>query len=546
LIPETTMTGQTPHLGIAYLAAEQAQKHVTVNEALARLDALVHLTVKSRVIGMPPASTQEGDRYIIPSAATGAWTGHQDKIALWSGGDWIFINPSAGFQAWVKDESKLYIHDGTAWMLQTVSLQNLPLLGVGTAADSSNPFSAQLNSALWTALPIASGGTGDLRYVLNKQASANTLSMLFQSGYSARAEAGLVGNDRFTLKVSPDGSAWHNAVVIDNAGGQLGIAGNPSGADAVQVFGNGMVSTAPGIGFYRTGGTTTGRVGLDYATGLNHVLTNTAGAVSYFYEAQPAAGAGAIISYFRYSNITGACYFNVNKGDNTSATSARLSGGTGNSFINALGGNFGVGTGSPVDRLAVAGNIVPQSDNAYSCGKSGYRFTEIWAVTGTIQTSDARLKTAIADTPLGLDFINRLRPVSYRWRAASNIVERVVIEVGEEDIDTGETDEDGNPVPHKGPVTSETDIVTGQREGKRTHHGLIAQEVKAALDAMGCGDFAGYIKTDLDDTDSEEGLRYDQFIAPLIKAVQELSAKVEALEAEKPLRRRKPPDELVA
>jgi hypothetical protein len=66
--------------------------------------------------------------------------------------------------------------------------------------------------------------------------------------------------------------------------------------------------------------------------------------------------------------------------------------------------------------------------------------------------------------------------------------------------------------------------------GARTHYGLIAQEVKAALDAAGAGDFGGYIKTDASDPESEEGLRYDQFVAPLIRAVQELTVRVNALE----------------
>jgi hypothetical protein len=83
----------------------------------------------------------------------------------------------------------------------------------------------------------------------------------------------------------------------------------------------------------------------------------------------------------------------------------------------------------------------------------------------------------------------------------------------------GEPNEDGNPA-----------TKTIPRPGTRTHYGLLAQDVKAALDKAGAGDFGGYIKTDLNNPESEEGLRYDQFIAPLIRAVQELSARVEALE----------------
>ena len=68
------------------------------------------------------------------------------------------------------------------------------------------------------------------------------------------------------------------------------------------------------------------------------------------------------------------------------------------------------------------------------------------------------------------------------------------------------------------------------RAGKRTHFGLVAQEVKAALDAAGVGDFAGWVLADKDDPASAQGLRPDQLLAPLIRAVQELTARVAALE----------------
>jgi hypothetical protein len=74
---------------------------------------------------------------------------------------------------------------------------------------------------------------------------------------------------------------------------------------------------------------------------------------------------------------------------------------------------------------------------------------------------------------------------------------------------------------------------TVSRPGVRTHYGLLAQEVRAALDGAGAGDFGGYIKMDVGDPESEEGLRYDQFIAPLIRAVQELTEQVATLEAQR-------------
>ena len=157
-------------------------------------------------------------------------------------------------------------------------------------------------------------------------------------------------------------------------------------------------------------------------------------------------------------------------------------------------------------RITSTGNTQPGADNSYTLGASGVRWSAVWAANGTIQTSDAREKNNITNSSLGLNFINSLRPVSYSWNVGSNVV-------------TSVTNENGD----------NTTIITPQT-GTRTHWGLIAQEVKIAVDAAGV-DFGGWVLSDKDDPDSQQALRYDQFIAPLIKAVQELSAKVQLLES---------------
>ena len=170
---------------------------------------------------------------------------------------------------------------------------------------------------------------------------------------------------------------------------------------------------------------------------------------------------------------------------------------------------FSVGSALQVE-ISTAGNMYPYTDNAISCGQVGNRWSSIWAANGTIQTSDATQKTDIVDTDLGLDFITALRPVSYKWKVGQNIVQ----------VPDNLTEASDGCKDH--PVVA--------RPGVRTHYGLIAQEVKAVL---GDKDFGGYIDEGYaDGVEGEKGLRYDQFISPLIKAIQELNAKVEALTAE--------------
>ena len=71
---------QTPHLKLDYLLPEQAQKHITVNDALRRLDGLVQLSVKNRTTIIPPSEPENGDRYLVGPQAQGAWEG---QAAIW-------------------------------------------------------------------------------------------------------------------------------------------------------------------------------------------------------------------------------------------------------------------------------------------------------------------------------------------------------------------------------------------------------------------------------------------------------------------------------
>lgn len=98
-------------------------------------------------------------------------------------------------------------------------MQNLALLGLGTMADASNPFSAKLNAALWTAKTTAEGGTGDLFYTMNKEAAGDDLGLALQTGFVTKALLGLFGSDRFRLAVSPDGSTFFDGLIVDNMSG---------------------------------------------------------------------------------------------------------------------------------------------------------------------------------------------------------------------------------------------------------------------------------------------------------------------------------------
>ena len=222
----------TQNLKLPYLFASQAQKHVTHNEALAALDAVVQLSVVSRSLASPPASPGEGERYIVAPEAGGAWSAQAGRVAIWQDGAWAFHVPLPGWLAWVVSETALVYWTGSAWSEVSgtiAALQNLSLAGIGTTADPDNPFSAKLNKALWTARYATEGGDGDLRYTLNKEGISDTLSILMQSGYSARAEIGLIGDDDLSFKVTPDGALFRTAISVNGNNGKVRFPCGTSG-----------------------------------------------------------------------------------------------------------------------------------------------------------------------------------------------------------------------------------------------------------------------------------------------------------------------------
>jgi Protein of unknown function (DUF2793) len=126
------MSEQSTHLGLTWLAAGQAQKHVSVNESLRRLDALVQLAVLSATTPTQPESPADGAVYILPAGKTGsAWGAMANgALAYWRDGSWEQISPREGWLAFVRDVDQLLVHDGAAWSQAALRTG----LGLGSAA----------------------------------------------------------------------------------------------------------------------------------------------------------------------------------------------------------------------------------------------------------------------------------------------------------------------------------------------------------------------------------------------------------------------------
>ena len=92
------MTENSSRLSLPYIQPSQAQKHVTHNQALRQLDILVQMKAISDSRDSAPLSAEEGDCYLIPPGASGAWAGHSGDIALWQDGNWAFFAPQPGWR----------------------------------------------------------------------------------------------------------------------------------------------------------------------------------------------------------------------------------------------------------------------------------------------------------------------------------------------------------------------------------------------------------------------------------------------------------------
>ncbi len=222
------MPDTTDSLSLPFIMPSQAQKHVTHNEALRILDALVQMTVQSADDDTPPGTPQAGQACVVASGGQSDWAGHDGEIAVFDGTTWVFYVPRPGWRCWNQGAGQHLIFDGTNWVeVMPTALDGLSLLGLGTSATAQTPFQARLNQALWTAVNAADGGTGGVVTTLNKETATDDLGLVFQTGYVSRALMGLFGSDAFRLSVTDDGTTYNDVLTVDHASGRPSLPNLP-------------------------------------------------------------------------------------------------------------------------------------------------------------------------------------------------------------------------------------------------------------------------------------------------------------------------------
>lgn len=204
---------ETSHrLTLPYLQSAQAQKHVTHNEALRLLDALVQTTVQGVNVQDPPATMTSGDIYAVGATPLGDWSGNPFTLAVRQQSGWDHIEARIGWRIWDLETDAAYVFDGSAWRVEGAALDqldNLTGVGIGTSADATNKLAVASEATL-----LNHAGAGH-QLKLNKASTPDTASLLFQTGFDGRAEMGLAGEDAFSLKVRAAAGPWREAIRID-------------------------------------------------------------------------------------------------------------------------------------------------------------------------------------------------------------------------------------------------------------------------------------------------------------------------------------------
>lgn len=221
----------TQRLALPLLGAAQAQKHVTHNEALLRLDVLTQASVTSRAFTAPPVAS-EGETYLVATSASGDWAGGDGQLAHFRDGGWVFFSPFEGLQVFVEEEEIHVTYAAGAWRRSADMVGAEQLL-------ARSPFGAEtLSRILEVELTDVSGGFVESAAIIPDR------SLVFC--VSTRVTQAITGASSFDVGLAGE---------ISKFGGSLGIS---KGAENIGVIGPTAFYAPTGLRVTANGGDFTG------------------------------------------------------------------------------------------------------------------------------------------------------------------------------------------------------------------------------------------------------------------------------------------------
>ncbi len=213
---------ETYHLSLPLVAAAQAQKHVTLNAALAKLDALAQLRVVSAVVTTPPGGAADGQSYIVPAGASGVWAGHETQLAVFANGAWEFIQPKVGWTAWNEAEGAPVTFNGAGWGQANGAGSAGGAATLQQVVEVDHTVGSGATSTVVGAIPAQMMVTGVSGRVTSAFGGGATGWSLGVSGSSNRYGSGLgLAKNSYVLGLTGQPQAYHSDtdLILTAAGG---------------------------------------------------------------------------------------------------------------------------------------------------------------------------------------------------------------------------------------------------------------------------------------------------------------------------------------
>lgn len=218
---------RTTQLALPLVMPSQAQKHVTVNEALLRLDAIVNLKITASDVASPPNAADEGTSFIVPSGADGAWAGRAGHVAVRSNGGWLFLVPKVGWLAWDEPSGQRIYYDGVDWVGNVVAASPGGARSVWNVVEHQwalVPGSSNVTSAVIPAGAQVFGVTGRVAQAIT--GSGLTSWRIGVSGSDNRYGSGLgLGQNSYLIGMSGSPVTYYgdSPLLITAEGGNFGV-----------------------------------------------------------------------------------------------------------------------------------------------------------------------------------------------------------------------------------------------------------------------------------------------------------------------------------
>lgn len=222
----------SPNLALPYQPSGALQTDVLFNEFLLALDALAQNGVQDKDLATPPTTIagDAGKIWIIPSGATGVWSGKTNQVAVSTGATtWTYFTPKEGWSFWVNDENTTYIFDGSNWIvgqtaqgsIVTAVTSSAGVLNINCALGDyfTITLTENITSITFSNLPAAGRAQSIMLRIRQHASAAKTVAwpaaFKWAGGVAGAVSVGLSDYDVLAITTFDQGTRWEATIAKD-------------------------------------------------------------------------------------------------------------------------------------------------------------------------------------------------------------------------------------------------------------------------------------------------------------------------------------------